>query len=276
MTTGGHCGTLTAAGLGLPAAAIVPEAKSRLPKAMFVGKSAAQAGAAAGVNVRKSLANDVTDIVFLGLLTQKSLVGAVAAPVAAGPRVPEIMVLGLRLAAGVADVPASVVELIAGQRKSGIVFAVVRDAIEDDSPDAPAAKSGAGADNVAEEAALVVRRAMPSRPGHPPVFEIFATPFRPVGNVALYLHDDAPTIDELWNAICAQVALGDDAVLDDDLVDNHYADVDKRIVAARQRTALEATVEKLAADHRRAKSQDKRNELFAKLQKAKKELAALQ
>lgn len=237
-----HCGSVSALTLGLPAATAIPEEKSRLPKAMFVGHAQLSA------KLRQRLTNDVAGITMLALMRPANM------RLAAGARVPEILVIGLRLSPKATTVPTEVIELIAAQRKSGIVFAVVRDVPHEGS--------------VREECTLAVRRALPGRAGHVPVHEVFAGEWRPAGEVTLDTDgiDVASTsIDDLWASLCAQVILGS----------ADGADLDARIVRRAQIGQLEATVDKLARDHQRAKDADQRNEIFAKLRKARQQLETL-
>lgn len=235
MTELAQCCSISVTDLGLPAAAAIPAAKAALPKAAFVR-------GAVGTNVKQRLANDIAAIRFLGLLQERNLGYA-------GTKVPEILVLGLQLAPKAAGVPESVIELIASQRKSGIVFVVARE----------------DADGGEASVALAVRRAMPSRPGHPPVYETFATDFAPASETMLLIPDAAATLDDVWDSFCSQIALGDDA----------FGDVDGRIARSRRAEQLKAQIAKLEADHKRAKNPQQRNEAFARLQQARKELAAL-
>lgn len=259
-----HCGSVSALTLGLPAATAIPEAKSRLPKALFVGHTQLSA------KLKQRLTNDIAGITMLALLRPANT------RLAAGTRVPEVLVIGLRLAPKATTVPTEVIELIAAQRKSGIVFVVVRDWMHEGT--------------VREECTLAVRRALPGRAGHLPVHEVFADEWRPAGEATLDIDDctaagaygagssstagvpvnptgstGTATIDDLWASCCAQVILGT----------TDGTDLDARIVRRAQITQLETTIDKLARDHQRAKDADQRNEIFAKLHKAKQQLESL-
>lgn len=243
-----HCGSVSALTLGLPAATAVPEARARLPKAMFVGHAQISA------KLKQRLTNDIESITMLALLRPSNT------GLAAGARVPEVLVIGLRLSAKAVLVPTEVIELIAAQRKSGIVFAVVRDKPVDGG--------------VREECTLAVRRALPGKAGHLPVHEVFADVWQPAHEVMLDIDtvrraksDDSAgaSIDDLWSSLCAQIILG--------VPDG--TDLDARIVRRAQISELEMTIDKLTRDHQRAKDADQRNEIYTKLHKAKQQLDTL-
>ncbi|MBW3078117.1 DUF4391 domain-containing protein [Bifidobacterium simiiventris] len=239
-----HCGSVSALTLGLPATTAIPEAKSRLPKAMFVGRAQISA------KLRQRLTSDIESITMLALLRASNTA------LASGTRVPEILVIGLRLAPKATTVPSEVIDLIAAQRKSGIVFAVVREATH--------------AGESREECAIAVRRALPGRAGHLPVHEVFADEWRPAGEARLDTDAVAKSgtdasVDDLWSSLCAQVILGT----------TDGTDLDARIVRRAQIGQLEMTIDKLARDHQRAKDADQRNEIFAKLHKARQQLEEL-
>ena len=168
----------------------------------------------------------------------------------ASARIPEILVLGLRLADGAQETPDDVIELIASQRASGILFAVVRTAEHEGT--------------TREECQFAVRRAIPGRAGHTPTFRVFHSAWEPAGE--MFLDVNGATMDELWASLCSQTILGS----------TDFADLDARIARVERVRALEAAVAKLTADHKRAKNPAQRNEIYAKLHKAKNELAALQ
>lgn len=232
-----HCGTVSALTLGLPSSSAVPEAKSALPKALFVGRAQISA------KLRQRLTNDIAGITMLALLRPANTA------LAAGERIPEILVIGLRLAPKSTTVPSEVINLIAAQRKSGIVFVVVRDAPHEGT--------------VREECTLAVRRVLPGKAGHLPVHEVFAAEWKPAGEVALDM--TGGSLDELWDSICSQIIF-DDASPDA---------LDDRISRRAQIRQLEMSVDKLTRDHQRTKDVDQRNELYAKLHKAKQQLEQL-
>ncbi|KFI52502.1 DUF4391 domain-containing protein [Bifidobacterium biavatii] len=236
-----HCGSVSALTLGLPAATAIPEAKGSLPKAMFVGHATISA------KLSKQLKNDIAGISLLAIARPANT------QLTAGAKIPEILVIGLKLAAKVTTVPTETIELIAAQRKSGIVFAVVRGMPFEGT--------------TREECTLAVRRALPGRAGHTPVHQVFAGEWKPAGEVTLET-DGVPegaSTDDLWESICAQIILGTP----------DGADLDARITRRAQIRQLEATVDKLVRDHQRAKDADQRNEIYAQLHKAKQQLDAL-
>ena len=90
------------------------------------------------------------------------------------------------------------IDLIAGQRKSGIVFVCVHE--------------GEFEGAVREECALAVRRNVPVRAGHVPITKVFSGEWRPAGEVTLELPEGnadggAKTMDDLWDSLCAQAIL---------------------------------------------------------------------
>lgn len=73
-------------------------------------------------------------------------------------------------------------------------------------------------------------------------------------------------LDEAWDSLCAQVLLGDEDGLD----------VDARIVASRQRKALERDLERLQRRHAREKQIAIRNGLWDQMVDIRKQLTELQ
>ncbi|MCB7540020.1 DUF4391 domain-containing protein, partial [Escherichia coli] len=59
-------------------------------------------------------------------ITMLAILRAANTGVEQGRRIPEVLVIGLRLADGIEEAPHDIVELIQAQRKSGIVFVCVR------------------------------------------------------------------------------------------------------------------------------------------------------
>lgn len=110
------CGSVSALTLGLPNSSAVPAEKATLPKGLFVARIPVSA------KTKQRLANDIETITMLSLLRPSNTRLAVRT------RIPEVLAIGLRLHAKNAAIPTDIVELIAMQRKSGIVFVCVRDA----------------------------------------------------------------------------------------------------------------------------------------------------
>lgn len=233
------CGSLTAETLGLSPTTAFPAAKGALPKGLFAAKASAPLSA----KTKQHLVHAVDSITMLALLRPSNT------GLDASARMPEILVLGLKLADGVRETPDDIVELIAAQRKSGIVFAVVRTVDYEGM--------------TREECQFAVRRALPGRAGHTPTFRVFHGPWEPCGET--FLDVNGSTMDELWASLCSQIILGS----------TDFDDVDARIARTERIRQLEAAVVKLSADHARAKSPAQRNEIYAKLHKAKNELATL-
>ena len=170
-------------------------------------------------------------------------------------KMPEVLVIGLRV--NTPGIPVEVIDLIAGQRKSGIVFVCVHE--------------GEFEGAVREECALAVRRNVPVRAGHVPITKVFSGEWRPSGEVTLELPEGnadggAKTMDDLWDSLCAQAIL--------DSADG--ANLDARIARRDQIVTLKAAEEKLSRDHQRAKNPAQRNEIYAKLHKIRTQLAQLE
>lgn len=107
----------------------------------------------------------------------------------------------------------------------------------------------------------------PGRAGHTPTFKVFASAWVPADEALLDISDPAvDSMDTLWESLCAQVILGDSSP----------AEVDARMVRNAQIAQLKADIDKLTRDHQRVKNSAQRNEIFAKLHKAKKQLEELQ
>lgn len=235
------CGSVSALTLGLPDSSAIPAEKATLPKGLFVAK------APVSVKTKQRLASDIEAITMLSLLRSQNT------QLAAGTRIPEILVIGLRLHAKNATIPSDVIELIAAQRKSGIVFACVRDA------------DFKGATR--QECAFAIRRALPGRAGHTQTFHVFESAWTTAGEALLDLSDPTvDSIDALWESLCSQVILGDSSP----------TALDTRITRHMQMAQLTTLIAKLQKDHQRVKNPTQRNEIFARLQKAKKQLEILQ
>ena len=151
------CGSVSALTLGLPNSSAVPAEKATLPKGLFMARIPVSA------KTKQRLANDIETITMLSLLRPSNT------RLAVGTRIPEVLAIGLRLHAKNAAIPTDIVELIAMQRKSGIVFVCVRDA------DFEGTKR--------QECAFAVRRALPGRAGHTPTFKVFVSDWKPAGDV---------------------------------------------------------------------------------------------
>lgn len=155
------CGSVSALTLGLPNSSAVPAEKATLPKGLFVARIPVSA------KTKQRLANDIETITMLSLLRPSNT------RLAVGTRIPEVLAIGLRLHAKNAAIPTDIVELIAMQRKSGIVFVCVRDA------DFEGTKR--------QECAFAVRRALPGRAGHTPTVNL---PDLTVGASHAFRRDD--------------------------------------------------------------------------------------
>ena len=230
-----HCGSVSAISLGLPVSTAIPEAKGTLPKALFVGKAPISG------KLKQRLVNEIESITMLALARSANT------GLADGKLIPEVLVIGLKLTAKATGIPNEVIDLIAGQRKSGIVFVCVRDVPFEGS--------------TREECAFAVRRAIPGRAGHTPIYQVYAGDWQPAGEAQLELAGS--TIDGLWASLCSQTILGTPEV----------ENLDARIIRHTEIARLESEVDKLTRDHQRVKNPAQRNEIYAKLHKAKAQLA---
>lgn len=226
-----HCGSVSAISLGLPVSTAIPEAKGTLPKALFVGKAPISG------KLKQRLVNEIESITMLALARSANT------GLADGKLIPEVLVIGLKLTAKATGIPNEVIDLIAGQRKSGIVFVCVRDVPFEGS--------------TREECAFAVRRAIPGRAGHTPIYQVYAGDWQPAGEAQLELAGS--TIDELWASLCSQTILGTPEV----------ENLDARIIRHTEIARLESEVDKLTRDHQRVKNPAQRNEIYAKLHKAR-------
>ena len=161
-----HCGSVSAISLGLPVSTAIPEAKGTLPKALFVGKAPISG------KLKQRLVNEIESITMLALARSANT------GLADGKLIPEVLVIGLKLTAKATDIPNEVIDLIAGQRKSGIVFVCVRDVPFEGS--------------TREECAFAVRRAIPGRAGHTPIYQVYAGDWQPAGEAQLELAGSNP------------------------------------------------------------------------------------
>ena len=82
---------------------------------MFVGKAPISG------KLKQRLVNEIESITMLALARSANT------GLADGKLIPEVLVIGLKLTAKATGIPNEVIDLIAGQRKSGIVFVCVRD-----------------------------------------------------------------------------------------------------------------------------------------------------
>ncbi|MBN2923466.1 MAG: DUF4391 domain-containing protein, partial [Bifidobacterium sp.] len=202
-----HCGSVSAISLGLPVSTAIPEAKGTLPKALFVGKAPISG------KLKQRLVNEIESITMLALARSANT------GLADGKLIPEVLVIGLKLTAKATGIPNEVIDLIAGQRKSGIVFVCVRDVPFEGS--------------TREECAFAVRRAIPGRAGHTPIYQVYAGDWQPAGEAQLELAGS--TIDELWASLCSQTILGTPEV----------ENLDARIIRHTEIARLESEVDKL-------------------------------
>ena len=161
-------------------------------------------------------------------ITMLALARSANTGLADGKLIPEVLVIGLKLTA---------------------VFVCVRDVPFEGS--------------TREECAFAVRRAIPGRAGHTPIYQVYAGDWQPAGEAQL--EQAGSTIDEMWASLCSQTILGTPEV----------ENLDARIIRHTEIARLESEVDKLTRDHQRVKNPAQRNEIYAKLHKAKAQLAKL-
>lgn len=246
--TEARCGNVSAMTLGLPMSCAIPEEKGILPKRLFAGKDPLSN------TLKQHFVRDIASIHLLALLKPANT------GLAEGTRIHEIMVLGLKMTAANATVPADVIGHIAAQRPTaGVLFAVTRQGHPTDGTGTQAhATSNA---TPVEQCALAVHRRLPGKPGHFVQFAVHVGAWQDPADLLLEL--TGSTLDEAWDSLCSQVLLGT----------TDPTDLDGRLARRDHLERLRAEEVKLTRDHARAKTPAQRNELFIKLQKLRKELA---
>ncbi|WEV58654.1 DUF4391 domain-containing protein [Bifidobacterium sp. ESL0728] len=249
-----HCNTVSAVSLGLPQTCAIPEAKSVIPKQMFYLKPPVSA------RLKQRFVGDVESITMLALLRPNTI------NVAAGKKTREILVMGINQ--NCRDAPVEVMEHIAKLRSaSNILFVCVRDARLDENSDASKdASVGDQSGNTDLQCALAVQRILPVRAGHQGEAQMqsYIGTWQDAKTASLPLNGG--TLDEVWQNLCAQVIFGD----------SDGNDLDARLAKQSTIAELTAQITKLEGDHARAKDSTKRNEIYVKLHKAKKQLEELQ
>ncbi|WEV66155.1 DUF4391 domain-containing protein [Bifidobacterium sp. ESL0764] len=253
-----HCGTISAPTLGLPATCAIPEAKSALPKQMFYLKPPVSS------RLKQRFVGDVASITMLALLRPNTI------GVAAGRKVREVLVMGIEQ--NCKDAPVEVMEHIAKLRSgSNILFVCVRDARFGDENEGSAnfasANGNASQPKSGEtQCALALQRILPVRAGHQGESQMrtYVGTWQKPQAAALSVNGE--TLDEVWQSLCAQVIFGDD----------DGSNLDARLAKQTAIAELTAQIAKLEGDHARAKDGAKRNEIFVRLHKAKKQLEELQ
>ena len=84
----------------LPVSTAIPEAKGTLPKALFVGKAPISG------KLKQRLVNEIESITMLALARSANT------GLADGNRIPEVLVIGLKLTAKATGIPNEVIDLI--------------------------------------------------------------------------------------------------------------------------------------------------------------------
>ncbi|WEV63695.1 DUF4391 domain-containing protein [Bifidobacterium sp. ESL0732] len=251
-----HCGNISALTLGLPQTCAIPEAKSVLPKQMFYMKPPVSA------RLKQRFVGDVESITMLALLRPNTL------GMAAGTKTREILVMGIEQ--NCKDAPVEVMEHIAKLRSaSKILFVCVRDASltgADDKAHAQNADNETQTDNADLECAFAVQRILPVRAGHQGEAQTQTYVGKWQKPEKAHLEVAGTTFDEVWQSLCAQVIFGD----------TDGSNLDARLAKQAAIAELTAQITKLEGDHARAKDGSKRNEIYVKLHKAKKQLEELQ
>lgn len=251
-----HCGSVSAPGLGLPKSCAIAESKGTLPKQMFYARGAVSS------RLKQRFINDIESITMLALLRPETI------HVEAGAKVHEILVIGLRQLC--AETPVEVMEHIARLRSaSNILFVCVRDGDRktDSEADSDAnTNSSAGLDDSNQQCLLALRRALPAKAGRQEQAQAttFTSEWMPAESARLTVNGS--NLDEVWQSLSAQVILDDE----------DGSNLNERIAALVRVSQLGTEIEKLEGDHQRAKTPAKRNEIYAKLHKARTELGKLQ
>lgn len=245
-----QCGTVSALTLGLPATCAIPEAKGTLPKQMFYVKPPVSA------RLKQRFVGDVESITMLALLRPNTV------NVAAGRKTREILVIGIEQ--NCKNAPVEVMEHIAKLRSaSNILFVCVRDANLDDSNDEPSDSAPGGTGRF--QCALALQRILPVRAGHQgeAQTQTYVSAWQDGTKAKLEMNGD--TLDDVWQSLCAQVIFHD----------SDGSNLDTRLAKQAAIAELTAQITKLEGDHARAKDSTRRNEIFANLHKARKQLEAL-
>ncbi|WEV46362.1 DUF4391 domain-containing protein [Bifidobacterium sp. ESL0690] len=256
-----HCTTVSATSLGLPGSCAIPEAKSVIPKQMFYMKPPVSA------RLKQRFVGDVESITMLALLRPNTI------NVATGKKTREILVMGI--AQNCKDAPVEVMEHIAKLRSSSnILFVCVRDASlgKSEGKDGGNAQNGGAQGGSTQsgssdlQCALALQRILPVRAGHQgeAQTQTYVSKWQDPKTASLSVTGE--TLDDVWRNLCAQVIFGD----------SDGTDLDARLAKQSAIAELTAQISKLEGDHARAKDGTKRNEIYVKLHKAKKQLEVLQ
>ncbi|WEV41694.1 DUF4391 domain-containing protein [Bifidobacterium sp. ESL0682] len=252
-----HCETVSATSLGLPDSCAIPEAKGTLPKQMFYLKPPVSA------RLKQRFVGDIDSITMLALLRPGTV------NVTAGTKVREILVMGLKQ--NCAKAPVEVMEHIAQLRSSSnILFVCARDASLSEANDASNGNAESNhttpAGNDKWQCAFGVQRILPVRAGHQgeAQTQTYVSDWQDAKDAKLSVNGN--TLDDTWQSLCAQVIFGDP----------DGSNLDGRLAKQAAITELTAQITKLEGDHARAKDGAKRNEIFVKLHKARKQLEELQ
>ncbi|MCH4175832.1 MAG: DUF4391 domain-containing protein [Bifidobacterium sp.] len=188
--------------------------------------------------LKQRFVNDITEITVLSVLN-----AANTKTISEG-KLKEVLVIGVLLSGQ--TVPIDALEHIAKLRPSGILFVCVRN------------REGT------DECALAVRRAIPGRAGHIQQNTVFVGEWQEAKNTTVELNGNS--IEQIWESLNAQAILNSP----------NSEDLDLRIAKRVQIAELKALDAKLTKDHARAKNPTQRNEVYAKLHKARTQLAQLE
>ncbi|WEV67035.1 DUF4391 domain-containing protein [Bifidobacterium sp. ESL0769] len=247
-----HCTTVSATSLGLPGSCAIPEAKSVIPKQMFYMKPPVSA------RLKQRFVSDVESITMLALLRPNTI------NVAAGKKTREILVMGIEQ--NCKDAPVEVMEHIAKLRSaSNIFFICMRDAsLGKDDGDAQSGSTQTDSNDL--QCVFALQRILPVRAGHQgeAQTQTYVSKWQDPKTASLSVTGE--TLDDVWQSLCAQVIFGD----------SDGSNLDARLAKQSAIAELTAQITKLEGDHARAKDGTKRNEIYVKLHKAKKQLEELQ
>ncbi|WEV73684.1 DUF4391 domain-containing protein [Bifidobacterium sp. ESL0798] len=252
--TAAHRKTISALTLGLPNSCAIPEAKSMLRKEMFYVKPPVS------VRLKQRFVSDIESITMLALLRPNTI------NVAAGKKTHEILVMGI--VQNCKDAPVEVMEHIAKLRSaSNILFVCARDAgLDENDENTQGSGTGTASGNADLQCALALQRILPVRAGHQgeAQTQTYVSAWQDGTKAKLEMNGD--TLDDVWQSLCAQVIFHD----------SDGSNLDTRLAKQAAIAELTAQITKLEGDHARAKDSGKRNEIYVKLHKAKKQLEELQ
>ncbi|PLS31708.1 hypothetical protein Uis1B_0415 [Bifidobacterium margollesii] len=220
------CGQVTAMTLGLPSTTAVPATRARLPKDGFYRHANMTA------RLRRRFTDEVESFVMLAQISQSST------GITAGDSVTAIYVMGVELKQD--RLPIEVLEHIArvygeqSRQRARLLFVCVR----------------------RDVCTLAVFRSANVAQG---LMEGRVYAGEPEEASRIHVRLDPLNLDAAWNAMCAQIILGD----------TNPERVDHRIAVKHRMVELTREIERLQKAHNRTRQIVKRNELWNQLQEAR-------